>query len=154
MRRKCHTCLCRTCVTVCGKCVECKEKITYCEDYNGFEQMSIFDMTQEPQYQGTPRHSLAYYGLTDERVEELEKLIRSGGYTSLASQAAHSANEMIAEYILLSVTQNKSYDALRVKWELEEIERIPYCRTDFYGIRRYFYYLFDLEVRKEECMKN
>lgn len=97
---------------------------------------------------GTPRHSLEYYGLTDERVAELEKLIQSGRYTSLASQAAHKANEMIAEYILLSVTKNKSYDALRVKWELKEMERIPYCRTDFYGIRRYFYHLFDLEVRR------
>ncbi len=154
MRRKCHTCLCRTCVTVCGKCAECKEKITYCENYDGFEQMSIFNIPKEPQYQGTPRHSLAYYGLTDERVEELEKLIQSGRYSSVARQAAHTANETIAKYILLSVTQNKSYDALRVKWELKEMERIPYCRTDFYGIRRYFYHLFDLEVRKVECMKN
>lgn len=148
MRRKCHTCLCWTCVTVCGKCEECKEKITYCEDYNGFEQMSIFNIPQEPQYQGTPRHSLAYYGLTDERVEELEKLIQSGRYAALASQAAHTANKYIAEYILLSITQNKSYDALRVKWELGKIERIPYGKTDFYGIRRYFMHLMDLEMRK------
>ncbi len=148
MRRKCHTCLCRTCLNVCGKCVECKEKITYCENCDGFEQMSIFGMTQEPQCHGTPRHSLAYYGLTDERVEELEKLIQSGTYASLASQAAHTANEMIAEYILLSVTQNKSYDALRVKWELKEMERIPYCRTDFYGIRRYFFSIFNEKMKE------
>lgn len=148
MRRICHACLCRTCVTVCGKCAECKGKITYCEDYNGFEQMSIFNMPQEPQYQGTPRHPLAYYGLTDERVEELEKLIQSGRYTSLASQTAHTANETIAEYIILSIKENKSYDALRVKWELKEMEQIPYCRTDFYGIRRYFYSLFDKELRR------
>ena len=148
MRRKCHTCLCRTCLTVCGKCDECKEKTTYCENYNGFEQMSIFGVAQEPQYQGAPRHPLAYYGLTDERVEELEKLIQSGRYASVASQAAHVANEMIAEYILLSVTQNKSYDAFRVKWELKEMERMPYCRTDFYGIRRYFFSIFDKELRR------
>ena len=104
--------------------------------------------------QKTPRYPLKHYGLTKKRVEELEKLIQSGRYASLASQAAHRSNETIAEYILLSVTQSKSYDALRVKWELKEMDRIPYCRTDFYGIRRYFYYLFDLEVRKEECMKN
>lgn len=153
MHRKCHTCLCRTCLNVC-KCEGCTGKKESCGRYRGFKQLSIFNIPQEPQYQGTPRHSLAYYGLTDERVDELEKLIQSGRYASLASQAAHTANETIAEYILLSVTQNKSYDALRVKWELKEMERIPYCRTDFYGIRRYFYYLFDLEVRKEECMKN
>ena len=148
MRRKCHTCLCRTCLNICGKCAECKEKITYCENYDDFEQMSIFDMTQEPKCHGTPRHSLAHYGLTDERVEELEKLIQSGRYASLASQAAHTANETIAECILLSAKENKSYDALRVKWELKEMERIPYCRTDFYGIRRYFYSLFDKELRR------
>lgn len=148
MRRKCHTCLCRTCVTVCGKCAECKEKITYCENYDGFEQMSIFNIPQEPQYQGTPRHSLAYYGLTDERVDELEKLIQSGRYASLASQAAHTANEMIAEYILLSVKEKLSYEGLEKLWGRGEIERMPYGRTDFYGIRRYAIHLFDLEMRR------
>lgn len=148
MRRKCRTCLCRTCLTVCGKCVDCKAKTKFCEDYNGFWQESIFNEPQEPQYQGAPRHSLEYYGLTDERVEELERLIQSGRYASLASQAAHRANETIAEYILLSVTQNKSYDALRVKWELKEMERIPYCRTDFYGIRRYFFSIFNEKMKE------
>ena len=148
MRRKCHTCLCRTCLTVCGKCTDCKEKTEFCDVYNGFWQESIFGIQQETPYQGTPRHSLAHYGLTDERVEELEKLIQSGRYASLASQAAHTANETIAECILLSAKENKSYDALRVKWELKEMERIPYCRTDFYGIRRYFYSLFDKELRR------
>ena len=148
MRRKCRTCLCRTCLTVCGKCVDCKAKTKFCEDYNGFWQESIFNEPQEPQYQGAPRHSLEYYGLTDERVEELERLIQSGGYASLALQVAQRANKGIAEYILLSVTQNKSYDALRVKWELKEMERIPYCRTDFYGIRRYFYHLFNEKMKE------
>ena len=101
MRRKCHTCLCRICLTVCGKCAECKEKITYCENYDGFEQMSIFDISQEPTQQktGIPRHPIAYYGLTDERVAELKRLIQSGRYVSLASQAAHAANKDIAGHI-------------------------------------------------------
>ncbi len=148
MRTKCSTCLCRTCLTVCGKCAECKERITNCEDYNGFEQMSIFSEPNKPPYQGIPRHSFKHYGLTDERVEELERLIQSSRYASLASQAAHRASEDIAEYILLSITQNKSYDALRAKWELKEMEQIPYCRTDFYGLRRYFMSIFDKEMRK------
>ena len=148
MRRRCYTCICRICLSVCGKCTDCKGKRESCEDYNGFWQESIFDIPQEQQYQGAPRHPIEYYGLTDERVDELEKMIRSGRYDHLASQAAHVANEAIAEYILLSVTQNKSYDVLRVKWELKEMERIPYCRTDFYGIRRYFYSLFDKELRR------
>lgn len=147
MRRKCHTCLCRTCLNVC-KCEGCTGKKESCEKYNGFWQESIFDMPQEPQYQGTPRKPLKYYGLTKKRVEELEKLIQSGKYAPLVSQAAHTANEMIAEYILLSVTQNKSYDTLRVKWELKEMERIPYCRTDFYGIRRYFFSIFNEKMKE------
>lgn len=73
-----------------------------CENYSGFRQMSVFE--PPPQQTGTPRHSLQYYGLTDERVLELKKLIQSGRYASLASQAAHRANKNIAEYILLSVT--------------------------------------------------
>lgn len=117
-----------------------------CENYSGFRQMSIFE--PPPQQTGTPRHSLQYYGLTDERVLELKKLIQSGRYASLASQAAHRANKNIAEYILLSVTQNKSYDALEKLWARGEIERIPYGKTDFYGIRRYAIHMFDLEMRR------
>ena len=148
MRRKCKTCPCRTCLTVCGKCAECKEKITYCENYDGFDQMSIFNISQEPQYRGTPRHSCQHSGITKERYRQLTQYIQSGRYASLASQAAHTANKDIAEYILLSVTQNKSYDALRVKWELKEMERIPYCRTDFYGIRRYFFSIFNEKMKE------
>lgn len=148
MRRKCNNCLCRTCLTVCGKCIDCKEKIKSCERHNAFWQESIFDMPQEPKYQGAPRHPLKYYGLTKKRIKELENLMQSGRYAHIVSQAAHTANKDIAEYILLSVTQNKSYDALKVKWELKEMEQIPYCRTDFYEIRRYFYSLVDKELRR------
>lgn len=147
MRRKCHTCLCRTCLNVC-KCEGCTGKKESCERYSGFRQLSIFEQQANPQYQSVPRNSWQHYGISKERYRELTEYIQSGRYSSLASQAAHRANKTIAEYILLSVTQNKSYDALRVKWELKEIERIPYCRTDFYGIRRYFMSLFDKEMRR------
>lgn len=148
MRRKCHTCLCRTCLNVCCDRKECRGKKTECKRYNGFMQLSIFEQQANPQYHSVPRHSWQHYGIGKERYRQLTEYIRSGRYASLASQAAHTANEMIAEYILLSVTQNKSYDALRVKWEMKEMERIPYCRTDFYGIRRYFMAIFDKEMRK------
>lgn len=147
MRRKCHTCLCRICLNVC-KCEGCTGKKESCERYSEFRQLSIFEQQANPQYHSVPRHSWQHYGITKERYGQLTEYIRSGRYASLASQAAHRANETIAEYILLSVTQNKSYDALRVKWELKEMERIPYCRTDFYGIRRYFISLFDEEMRR------
>lgn len=57
-------------------------------------------------------------------------------------------NETIAEHILLSIKKNLSYEGLEKLWGRGEIDRIPYCRTDFYGIRRYFYHLFDLEIRR------
>lgn len=147
MRRKCHTCLCWTCLNVC-KCEGCTGKKESCERYSGFRQLSIFEQQSNPQYHSVSRHSWQYYGITKERYRQLTEYIQSGRYASLASQAAHTANEMIAEYILLSVTQNKSYDALRVKWEMKEMERIPYCRTDFYGIRRYFFAIMNEEMKK------
>lgn len=110
--------------------------------------MSVFDMPVQQRYPQVSRHPLKYYGLTKKRVKELEKVIQSGRYADIASYSAHRANEMIAEYILLSIRESKSYDALRVKWELREMEQIPYCRTDFYEIRRYAIHLFDLEMRR------
>lgn len=147
MRRKCHTCLCRTCLNVC-KCEGCTGKKESCERYSVFWQLSIFDQPPNPQRHSAPRHSWQHYGISKERYRQLTECIQSGRYASLSSQAAHRANEMIAEYILLSVTQNKSYDALRVKWELKEMERIPYCRTDFYGIRRYFFSIFNEKMKE------
>ena len=147
MRTKCHTCLCRTCLNLC-KCDGCTGKKESCKRYSGFMQLNIFEQQANPQYHSVPRYSWQHYGITKERYRQLTEYIQSGRYASLASQAAHTANETIAEYILLSVKENKSYDALRVKWELKEMERIPYCRTDFYGIRRYFVAIFDKEMRK------
>lgn len=148
MRRRCHTCLCRTCLNTCCDHKNCTVKKEACDNYSGFRQLSIFEPPPDPLCQSVPRRSWQHYGISKERYKKLTEYIQSGRYASLALRAAHTANETIAEYILLSVKQNKSYDALRVKWELKEMDRIPYCRTDFYGIRRYFYHLFNLEVRK------
>lgn len=142
--RKCNFCLCHTCLNTCCDRKAYSGKKESCGNYRGFRQLSIFE--SQPPPKGTPRYPWEHYGITKERYRQLTEYIQSGRYATLASQAAHTANETIAEYILLSVTQNKSYDALRVKWELKEMERIPYCRTDFYGIRRYFYSLFDKEL--------
>lgn len=147
MRTKCNTCLCRTCLNVCGRCTGCKGKTEFCENYNGFRQMSIFD-TPPPKSQSAPRHSWEYYGISKERYRQLTEYIQSGRYASVAHQEAHTANKDIAEYLLLSVTENLSYDELQKMWELKKIERMACCRTDFYGYRRLFYHLFDLEVRR------
>jgi len=146
MRKRCRNCLCWTCLYSC-MCRKCRGRIKECNQYSGCCQLSIFET--KPQMQTvTPRYSWQYYGITKERYRQLTEYIQSGRYDSLALQAAHEANEMIAEYILLSVTQNKSYDALRMKWELKEMERIPYCRTDFYGIRRYFFSIFNEKMKE------
>lgn len=98
-----------------------------------------------------PRYSWEYYGLEDKQYrKKLKQIIQSGKYASLAHSAAHRANERIAGYLLLSVMKNLSYDTLRIKWELGELERIPYGRTDFYGFRREFISLFDKGVKEKE----
>lgn len=148
MRRKCHTCLCRTCLNTCCDRKNCIGKKESCESYSGFRQLSIFEPPPEPKYQKVPRHSWQHYGISKERYRQLTKYIQSGRYAPIALQAAHRANKDIAEYLLLSVTERLSYDELRKMWELKKIERIPYCRTDFYGIRRYFMACFDKELRR------
>lgn len=148
MRRSCRNCLCCTCMNICCDYRNCIGKRKECEKYALFEQLQLFAEVPEEKYKATPRESLGQYGITKARYRQLTKYIQSQKYDSIVQLAAHTANKMIARYILLSITQNKSYDALRAKWELKEMEQIPYCRTDFYGIRRYAIHLFDLEMRK------
>lgn len=148
MRRKCNNCLCHTCLKICEKCIRCKEKIEFCQNYKGFNQLSIFEQSTKEKYQSAPRHSWEHYGISKDRCRRLTEYIQSGRYAPVAHQAAHMANKGIAEYLLLSVTENLSYDELQKMWELKKIERMACCRTDFYGYRRLFYHLFDLEVRR------
>ena len=145
MRRKCHTCLCRTCMVVCCDRKNCTGKKESCERYSGFRQLSIFEQQANPQYQSAPRHSWQHYGISKERYRQLTEYIRSGRYASVVRQAAHTANETIAEYLIKSIVENKSYDKLEFD---EKLGRICYGRSDFYGIRRYFMHLMDLEMRK------
>ena len=97
MSRKCRTCQCRTCLKTCG-CGDCDGKIEYCGNYSGFLQLSIFEQPLGLQYQSAPRHSWQHYGITKERYRKLTEYIQSGRYASVARQAAHTANETIAEY--------------------------------------------------------
>lgn len=147
MHTKCHTCLCRTCLNVC-KCEGCTGKKEACKKYSGFRQLSIFEQPPRQQCHSVPRHSWQYYGISKERYRKLTEYIQSGRYASVARQAAHIANKYIAEYLLLSVTENLSYDELQKMWELKKIERMACGRSDFYGYRRLFYSLFDKELRR------
>lgn len=96
------------------------------------------------------RASYEDYGITQERLEELWEIARSGKHDDLVRSAAHIANKDLAEHILLSVTQNKSYDALEKMCARGEIERIRYGKTDFYGARRLFFHYLDCALRGEE----
>ncbi len=146
MRTKCYTCLCRTCLDTCCNRKKCAGKKDVCENYKGFRQLSIFE--PPPKQTGTPRHSWKHYGISKERYRQLTEYIQSGRYAYLASQAAHTANKTLSEYIMLSITKNLSYEGLEKLWGRGEIERMQYGRTDFYGVRRYAIHLFDLEMRR------
>lgn len=93
------------------------------------------------------RASYQDYGITSERLNELMEIVKSGRYDALVRSAAHTANKDIAEYILLSVTKDKSYDELKKKWELREIERMACGRSDFYGYRRLFFHYLDCTLK-------
>lgn len=148
MRRKCHACLCRTCLMVCCDRKNCTGKKETCENYSGFRQLSIFEQPIKRKHLSVPRRSLAHYGLTDERVEELTKLVQSGRYASLASRTAYMADDEAAEYILLSIEKRLSYEGLDKLYGRGEIGRIPCSRTGFYYTKKYFYSLFDKELRR------
>lgn len=149
--RKCRNCLCCTCIKSC-KCQNCKGKIKECKRYSGFRQLSIFDILNDPQEKeqeckAAPRHPWSYYGITKERYRQLTEYIRSGEYASLAQSAALIANKDIAQYILLSVTKNKSYEGVEYA---EGFGRIPCGRTDFYGYRRLFYHLLNKKLENND----
>lgn len=80
------------------------------------------------------------------RTEKLCNGCAKGKYSPETLQEACRGLEFIKPF----VTKSKSYDALRIKWQLKEIEQMPCCRTDFYGFRRRFYHNLDVILR-EEC---
>lgn len=150
MRTKCHSCLCRSCLVACcgsENKINCQGKKESCENYNGFKQESVFEQPQ-PQYQAAPRHSWHYYGISRARYKQLAEYIHSGRYATVARQAAHTANKDIAEYLVMSIEKELSYDDLERMWTLKEIERMPVGRSDFYGWRRYYMHIFDMELRR------
>lgn len=148
MRRNCRKCLCSTCLNTCCNRKNCMGKTTECEKYSGFRQLSIFEPPEKPKYNKAPRYSWEYYGISKRRYKQLTEYIQSGKYAAIASQTAHTANEIIEPYIMLSLTKNLSYEGLQALWELREIERMPCGRSDFYGWRRYVIHLMDLELRR------
>ncbi len=94
------------------------------------------------------RRSYAEYGIGHQRLEELQNGCRTGLYSPEVLKAACTGIEIASKWVLLSVRQGASFDALAVQWELGRIERPPFCRTDFYSYRRRFFANLDKELRK------
>ena len=88
------------------------------------------------------------YGITAERYKELRAVCRSGEHSDTVRLAAYTAAPDIAEYILLSATENKTFE--RVEFD-EKLGQIPCCRTDFYGHRRLFYHHLDQQLKRNKC---
>ncbi len=86
------------------------------------------------------------YGVSRERYRELREICRSGRYLDIIRECAARANPAIMEQICLSVTQGKTYEGV----EYTEWGRIPCGRTDFYGYRRLFYHLLDMEIKNNK----
>lgn len=108
--------------------------------------MSIFNPVK--QYRPAPRASWDKYGISDKEYRKrLKRMCESGEHRAIVRRAAYEAAPEIAEYIIKSVTQNKSYEKLEFD---QKLGRICVCKTDFYGYRRLFYYFFDMEIKKNE----
>lgn len=148
MRKKCQICLCRTCLNTCCDRKNCIGKKESCENYSCVRQINIFESLPRPQYQSAPRHSWKQYGISKERYRQLNEYIQSGRYAFLASSAAHDACEDFAEYFLLSVKENLSYEGLEKLWARGDIERMPCGRSDFYGWRRYFFSIMNEKMKE------
>lgn len=89
------------------------------------------------------------YGISKERLKELQEIVRSGKYESVVLSAAHEADEKAAEHIILSVKENASYETLEAKHALGKINMVPLGRTDFYGARRLFFHYLNCSLK--EC---
>lgn len=98
---------------------------------------------------GNIRASWQDYGITQERVDELVEIVRSGEYDDVALSAARMADEKAAGHILLSVKEQLSYDYLEYH---SKLGRCPMGRTDFYGARRLFFHHLDSMLKSNHSI--
>lgn len=96
------------------------------------------------------RYSWSDYKIDRQRYLELRNGCRTGKYSREILSKACIGLENIEPWILLSVTENISYDRLEFNMRLG---RIPVGRTDFYGYRRWFYYNLNCLLQTESGKK-
>lgn len=137
--KKCRSCICKNCIKSC-KCFNCKDPVKICNEKQEFKQISLVEKKKL-----TRNVTWNDYGITHDRLRELKELCQSGKYDDVARSEARRANEIISEYILLSVKKNLSFEGVEYA---KGLGRIPCGRTDFYGYRRLFYHLFDERIRE------
>ena len=105
-------------------------------------------MIKSKSKQSSQNHRASWqdYNISRERYIELKQAAQSGKYQDIVKEAAYIANKDIAEHIILSVMESKTYEEVEYA---EGLGRIPCGRTDFYGYRRLFYHLLDEELKKQ-----
>lgn len=84
------------------------------------------------------------YGIDKRRLTKLWDAVKSGRYEDMVFSTARAADDKVAEFILLSVIKNLSYDHIEYH---EKLGRCPIGRTDFYGIRRLFFHYLDCALK-------
>lgn len=100
------------------------------------------------------RASYADYNISPQRLNELTGIVRSGKYDAVVLSAARKADESAAGHIIMSVKENASYEALEAKQAAGKIERIALGRSDFYGVRRMFFYYLDVALSERQTGKS
>lgn len=102
-------------------------------------------MIKSTSKQSSKNHRVSWqdYNISRERYIELRQAAQSGKYQDIVQEAAYMANKDIADYIILSVMEGKTFEEVEYA---EGLGRIPCGRTDFYGYRRRFYHILNENI--------
>lgn len=106
---------------------------------------------EKSRWTGIKRKSYAEYGIGKGWLKELQDGCKAGAYPPEVLAAACGGIGPASQWVLLSVREGVSFDALSVRWELGEIDRPPYCRTDLYAARRRFFADLDRVLRERDA---
>lgn len=105
----------------------------FCEQY--YEKKSRINYNLSGmQYTGMPKGNKI--GNPTERMALENEIYRRD--CIMIEEAAIKTNPTIYRYIIKSVANDLTYEQIEYD---EEYGRIPYCRTDFYGYKRLFFFI-------------
>lgn len=90
------------------------------------------------------RASWQDYGITKERLKELQEIAKADEYAQMVVDAAIRADKEAAMHIVMSVTKELPYKYIEFD---ETLGRCPLGRTDFYGARRLFFHYLDMTLK-------